>query len=189
MSIGEALSVTTVPAVTQDYDRRQSGRLFFDEEQTWSGMRYRMNLRLCDELPPAAHVSASHCIAFDGDRVVLAKHVDREWTIPGGRLEPGETPLECLIREAGEEAGLVIADPRVVAHNRIELLDEAPEDWPYPFPAYQVFYVARVVELGAITALDECTEARLFTVVEALSAPGWPQQHPEFAAALFTLRP
>lgn len=181
--------MATVPAATEDYDRRQRGRLFLDEEQSWSGMRYRMNLRLCEELPPEAHVSASHCIAFDGDRVVLAKHVDREWTIPGGRLEPGETPLACLIREAAEEAGLVIADPRVVAHNRIELLDEAPEDWPYPFPAYQVFYVARVVELGAITALDECTEARLFTVDEALGAPGWPQQHPEFAAALLGLRP
>ena len=178
-----------VPAVTVDYDGRQRGRLFLDEEQTWSGMRYRMNLRLCDELPPEAHVSASHCIAFDGDRVVLAKHVDREWTIPGGRVERGETALACLVREAGEEAGLVIADPRVVAHNRIELLDEAPDAWPYPFPAYQVFYVARVVDLGEITAVDECTEARLFTVDDALAAPGWTQQHPEFAAALLGLRP
>jgi 8-oxo-dGTP diphosphatase len=187
--IGEALVVTVVPEVTDDYDRRQRGRLFFDEEETWGGLRYRMNLRLCDELPPEGHVSASHCIAFEDDRVVLAKHVDREWTIPGGRLEPGETPLACLIREAAEEAGLVIADARVVAHNRIELLDDAPEDWPYPFPSYQVFYVARVVELGEITALDECTEARLFTIDEALGAPGWPQQHPEFAAALLSLRP
>jgi 8-oxo-dGTP diphosphatase len=175
--MGEALRVALVPAVTEEYDRRQSGRLFLDEEQTWSGFRYRMNLRLGDELPPEGHVSASHCIAFDQDRVVLAKHVEREWTIPGGRLEPGETALACLIREAREEAGLVIADPRVVAHNRIEMLDEQPEDWPYPFPSYQVFYVARVVELGEITALDECTEARLFTVDEALAAPGWPQQH------------
>ena len=137
--------MAVVPAVTIDYDRRQRGRLFLDEEQTWNDLRYRMNLRLCDELPPEDHVSASHCIAFDGDRVVLVKHVDREWTIPGGRLEPGETPLACLVREAAEEAGLVLADPRVVAHNRIELLDEAPADWPYPFPAYQVFYVARAV--------------------------------------------
>ena len=181
--------MATVPVITADYDRRQVGRLFQDEEQTWGGLRYRVNLRLGDELPPEQHVSASHCIGFDGDRVVLAKHVDREWTIPGGRLEPGETPLECLVREAREEAGLVIADPRIVAHNRLELLDEAPEGWPYPFPAYQVFYVARVVELGEITALDECTEARLFTVEEALAAPGWPREHPEFAAALLDLRP
>ncbi len=69
------------------------------------------------------------------------------------------------------------------------MLDTAPSDWPYPFPAYQVFYVARVVELGEITALDECTEARLFPVEEALVAPGWTLQNPEFAAALLSLRP
>jgi 8-oxo-dGTP diphosphatase len=181
--------VTVLPLATEDYDRRQSGHLFLDEEQVWGGLRYRVNLRLSEELPPEDHVSAAHCIAFDGDRVVLAKHVDREWTIPGGRLEPGETPQQCLVREAAEEAGLTIADARVVAHNRLELLDEAPADWPYPFPAYQVFYVARCVELGAITALDECTEARRFTVEDALAAPGWSQQHPGFAAALLALRP
>lgn len=178
-----------LPTVTDLFDGRQTGPLFLDEEQVLGGFRYRLNLRLSDELPPEGHVSAAHCIGFDGDRVVLTKHVDRDWTIPGGRLEPGESPHDCLVREAAEEAGLVLADARVVAHNRIEMLDEPPEDWPYPFPAYQVFYVARVIEIGDITALDECTEARLFTIEEALAAPGWSQQNPAFAAALLAQRP
>ncbi len=67
-----------VPAVTVEYDRRQVGRLFLDEEQIWGGFRYRVNLRLGEELPPEGHVSAAHCIAFDADCVVLAKHVDRD---------------------------------------------------------------------------------------------------------------
>ncbi len=33
------------------------------------------------------------------------------WTAPGGKIEPGESPAECAIREMREETGLVVADP------------------------------------------------------------------------------
>lgn len=34
-----------------------------------------------------------------------------KWNAVGGKVEPGETPLECVKREAFEETGLVISDP------------------------------------------------------------------------------
>ncbi len=39
------------------------------------------------------------------------------WSIPGGHLELGESFEACAIREVGEETGLTITDPRVVAVN------------------------------------------------------------------------
>lgn len=42
-------------------------------------------------------------------------HGSGTWAVPGGHLEFGESPAECAIREAFEETGLVVVDPRCVA--------------------------------------------------------------------------
>ncbi|MDR3435038.1 NUDIX hydrolase [Telmatospirillum sp.] len=39
------------------------------------------------------------------DHVVLLENERREWELPGGRLEPGEDPQHCVIREFAEELG------------------------------------------------------------------------------------
>jgi 8-oxo-dGTP pyrophosphatase MutT (NUDIX family) len=37
------------------------------------------------------------------DRVLLLKNEHNEWELPGGRIEPDETPEECVAREIAEE--------------------------------------------------------------------------------------
>ena len=54
--------------------------------------------------PQAVPVSIKGVIVRDR-RVLLLKNERDEWELPGGRIEPGETPEECLAREITEETG------------------------------------------------------------------------------------
>jgi 8-oxo-dGTP diphosphatase len=61
---------------------------------------------------PTRIVAACALIDVDG-RVLIAKrpagkHLAGLWEFPGGKLEPGETPEACLIRELREELGLEV---------------------------------------------------------------------------------
>jgi ADP-ribose pyrophosphatase YjhB (NUDIX family) len=58
-------------------------------------------------------VPAVVAVIPDGDgRVCLVRDEKRDqWTLPMGRIEPGESVREAVVREVEEEAGLVVADP------------------------------------------------------------------------------
>lgn len=142
-------------------------------DRTFGRRRLHVTLTVTDEHPPEDQVSTAHCLGFDAeDRFLLTRHVDRQWTIPGGHREVGESVEDALRRETLEEAAAVIAIPSLLAVEQIDLV-EGGIDPRYTNPAYQVFFVAQVVQLSELVPNAECIESRLFVLEEARRQPGW----------------
>jgi 8-oxo-dGTP pyrophosphatase MutT (NUDIX family) len=55
--------------------------------------------------PPTFPVSIKAVVLDGSDRVLLLRNERDEWELPGGRIEIGETPEECVVREVLEETG------------------------------------------------------------------------------------
>jgi 8-oxo-dGTP pyrophosphatase MutT (NUDIX family) len=55
-------------------------------------------------------------IVRDGaGRVLLQHRTDGRWGLPGGAIDPGETPAEAVVREVREETGLEVVAERLSA--------------------------------------------------------------------------
>lgn len=72
----------------------------------------------------AGRVIGAKLALFVGDQLATLQRDDRPglmwagyWDLPGGGIEPGETPLQCVLRETHEELSLVI-DPALVTWGR-----------------------------------------------------------------------
>lgn len=64
-------------------------------------------------------VSIKGVVLIDG-RVVLVRNERREWELPGGRMERGESPEQCVVREFAEEVAISVR------------ADEVVDVWVYP---------------------------------------------------------
>jgi len=67
-------------------------------------------------VPGLIHVAAGAIADAEG-RILLARRPDDVhqgglWELPGGKLEPGETPEQGLVRELREELGIDVCDSR-----------------------------------------------------------------------------
>ena len=78
-----------------------------------------MECPVCGFVTYAHSMPTSSAVVDDGDgRILLARRAldpfAGKWDLPGGFLEEGEHPLECVRRELREEAGISLVDERLL---------------------------------------------------------------------------
>ncbi len=100
-------------------------------------------------------------VLVDAGRACLLFNERDQWELPGGRLERGETPEDCLLREVREEVGL---EPVVE-----RLVDARPFE---PAPGKEVFilvYRCRLAAPGPVVLSAEHRRAGWFSLAEMSS--------------------
>lgn len=76
------------------------------------GLGYKIDPRALADVPEQR--PSTLCYLVKGDRLLMLRRrkepFSNHWTAPGGKLEPGETPLAAIVREMREETGLSVSD-------------------------------------------------------------------------------
>jgi 8-oxo-dGTP diphosphatase len=106
-------------------------------------------------------------------RLVSARRVDPPrwagwWEFPGGKVEPGETPVAALHRELAEELGISV---RLGAELPGPVLRDGARAWPIDSGLVMRVWLAEVSE-GVPTALDDHDDLRWLGAAE-LGSVNW----------------
>lgn len=111
----------------------------------------------------------------EAGRVLLARHADnQQWALPGGSVDPDETPADTAMRELWEEAGVLAVPERILGvYGGPDFMVTYPNG--DQIASVDTVFACRIVE-GVITAdQEEIHELRYFTQAEthALALAPW----------------
>ncbi|MEO0700089.1 MAG: NUDIX hydrolase [Pseudomonadota bacterium] len=120
-------------------------------------------------------------VVMKGQEVLLIKRgrapLEGQWSIPGGKVERGETLYQAIIREVEEETGIV-CDP-IGLIGAFESLPSEASDHHYVMVDYAARYVS-----GDVTPGDDAAEAVFLPLAEGLSRVAWDETRQAVQGAL-----
>ncbi|WP_339928838.1 NUDIX hydrolase [uncultured Brevundimonas sp.] len=131
-------------------------------------------------LPLPAPVPAVGVVCLRGDHVLLIRRgkppMLGSWSLPGGRIEPGERAVDAALRELAEETG-VVAD----LTGLIDVVDGIFPDSGRHF--LLIDYAARWLS-GEPVAGDDALEARFVPLSEVDGLVSWSETRRVIAEAV-----
>ena len=143
-----------------------------DNTIEWLPKPGECRLYITDEAPPLEQCTTAFGFVFKGDEILLTRLRDRDWDIPGGFIDPGETPAQAAIREVWEETYAKVEIVELIGIQEIECLGPKPENyrWPYPINA-QVYFLCKLIELSDFEVNNESIERQFFKPDDARRIP------------------
>jgi 8-oxo-dGTP diphosphatase len=122
----------------------------------------------------ARPVAGAGLVVFRGDEVLLIRRgkppYEGQWSLPGGKIEYGETAAEAALRELAEETATTA---RIVG--LIDVIDSigrrepgAPGDWHYVLVDFAAVWTG-----GEPVPDDDVSEASFFPYDQAVAMTRW----------------
>lgn len=106
-------------------------------------------------MTPRPHVAVSAVVFDPAGRVLLIRRRQPpnagKWSVPGGKVEHGEALAAAVIREVGEETGLIV-EPGPLVHV-VEHLGATTADPHYVILAYVAFVAGGGADANAFAAV------------------------------------
>ena len=165
-----------------------------------------MTWQLNSSKPIDRVIPGSLCYLVHDEKVLLLQrrrppHIGL-WSPPGGKLNPGESPTRCLLREYQEETGLILLNPQLrvittvlhaglgmhwmlfVYHAQnftgdLAVSDEGDIQWvgldvldDYPRPPADVRMFQHVLRKAPVQEMEFCYDAKERLIEETADA-GW----------------
>lgn len=116
------------------------------------------------ETGPATPKIDVRAAVISENKILLVKERGDGWALPGGWVDPGESPSEAAVRETKEESGYDVNAVRLMA-----IYDRDRQGHPpCPFHVYKLIFLCEVAGGSARTSLE--TDAVSFFSEEELPA-------------------
>lgn len=74
-------------------------------------------------------VTAAFALVRDGRMLTVRKAGSSRFMLPGGKIDPGETPREAAVREVMEEVGLDVTDRGLPLGHYLDVAANEPGAW------------------------------------------------------------
>ena len=116
--------------------------------------------------------SARSIIIRDGKVAMIHSLKYDYFKFPGGGIENGENPVEAMIRETWEEAGLVVVPESVKEYGYVHRIQRSDKDATECFIQDNYYYLCRAMDVMVPQQLDdyEAQESYRLEYVEPLVA-------------------